>query len=381
MKNSDPLTEIHSSLREIETKGPRPVYLISGSEDYFVYKAREAIRSAIEEKVVGAGIEYLDGDNLDVNDLVCRLNSPSLFDPFRIIVVRNYPFFRSKPAPNDEKKFLNWLNNTTGKKGRLSTVLICTADKLDKRLSLVKTVEKSGKILVFNAAQTYERGVFQKDPYFNVAKAFLAENKKSINPKAWMILRQRAANNLWAVMNALEILICFCPDKQEITPAMVDTMIAVGEDLPVFCITEALGERNAQDLRLHLESLLSTGTPAVMINKLLTSRIRSLIIMKEMMESVSQAPIKSDLKYWDFQREILPSLKDRMQTNPILTDLIGSTHPYAMYQHCLQAQKFSRSNLSRALIELSGVDFSLKSSSKSPLVMFEMALLPLCYSN
>ena len=380
MKKTDSLAEINLTIKEIHAQGPLSVYLISGTEDYFVLKAREAIAKSISDRNRGTGIEYLDGENLDMNDLICKLNSPSLFEPFQIVIVRNFPFFKSKPSAVDEKKFLGWLSATATGKGRLPATLICTTDKLDKRLGLVKAVEKSGRLLVFDTPQTYERGDFQKDPYIVTAHQFLSENKKSIQPSAWMLLRQRVANNLWAVMNALEILVCYSPAEREILPEHVDTLIAPGDDLPVFSVTEALGERNVKELRIHLETLLMAGTPPVMMNKLLTSRIRGLLIMRELLESLRLTKIRPDLKYWNFQKEIFPLIQDRLQVDPGLAELLGSSHPYAIYQHCIQASKFTRSDLTRALIELSGVDLALKSSNKSPLVMFEMALFPLCYS-
>jgi DNA polymerase III delta subunit len=84
------------------------------------------------------------------------------------------------------------------------------------------------------------------------------------------------------------------------------------------------------------------------------------------------------MEFWRFKNEVLPSLKNLLAEDTVLASQLEGIHPYPLYLSLKQVSKFSAEKLMHCLIELAGVDFALKSSTKSPLIMLEMALLPLC---
>jgi len=155
-------------------------------------------------------------------------------------------------------------------------------------------------------------------------------------------------------------------------------MIAVGDEIPVFSITEALGNRNPKQLRERLESLLMTGTAPLMINKLLSSRIRTLLAAKSILSKQQIANWKSSIEYWNFRKNVLEHLNDVINNNSSWLNVLGGRHPYSLFLAFKEAEKFRSDILRRGLVELAKVDLALKSSVKSPLVMIEMALMPLC---
>ncbi len=379
MKTVSPFDQITSLVASIREGKIHPVYLFSGEEDYFIFKARQMVSNALLKLKHGDQSELVDGANISITDLIANLNSPSLFDPFRVLVVRNAPFFQSKPNVYDEKKFISWLEQSVKHPGNIPAALICTAQKIDKRLGLVKRIKKHGVILTFETPPGYVRGDTAKDPYYFYIQRLLKSTGKNISAEAWMQLRQRVPNTLWAIVNAVEILIAYTGEKKGIDKTDVETLIAPGADLPVFAVTEALGNKDVEKLRESLAGLLNSGTSPLIINKLLSSRIRVLLLSKAILASGKVPSGIPQMEFWRFRNNVIPLIKELFKNDPELDALLGQLHPYVLYKGLQQAATFSERKLNQCAIELAGIDMALKSSVKSPLIMLELALIPLCY--
>jgi len=233
-------------------------------------------------------------------------------------------------------------------------------------------------MLEFKPSESYERGDIKRDPYYPIILKQLQDAGILIRREAWHKLRHRAANNLWAVVNAVEVLIAYVQGRSEILQKDIEEVIAGGDDLPVFAVTEALGDRDPKRFRESLQMLLETGTAPLMILKMLTSRIRMLLISKSLLNHADSTKWDVSMEYWRFRQTALPGLKQTIESNPIWSRLTSSQHPYALFTTLKQSVKFSNAELESCLVDLSEVDLALKSTGKSPLVLLEMALLPLC---
>lgn len=377
MKKNNALTNIQTALNAIKRGNICPVYLLTGAEDYLVFRTRKILISEIKKQIPETAVELKDGQKLRMTDLVTELNSPSLFDPFRIILVRDAPYFETKLSAGDETKFLSWLTRQKDDT-QISATLICTARKIDKRIGLVRQIDKLCPVLKFNPAESYERGDIQHDPYYPVIERQLLKAGKRITPKAWFTLRQRTLNNLWAVVNAIEPLIVYTDQAPEIEVNDVNDLVSMGDETPVFAITEALGNKNAKQLREHLDNILMTGTHPLMIMKLLSSRIRMLLSVKSILKKDRFPAWNASVPYWQFRKEMIQSLNKVIDGDASWANVLSGKHPYSLYLTFKQAAKFDLKLLQRGLEELARVDLSLKSSAKSPQVMIEMALMPLC---
>ncbi len=377
MKSENSFDLIHAIESEIGTQSFKPVYMFAGTEDYLVYYARKKTADALKRSRSGTMIEIYDGNELSITDLLAKLNSPSLFEPFRVLIVRDAPYFSAKYS-NRADQLREWFQAASKRVHSLPVIPIFTATAVDNRLAINKTIKKVGHLVEFETAKLYERGDPSKDPYAQPVKQFLTSLNKSISPKAWVALRHRADNNLWCVMNALEVLIAYIEPRNEIAVMDVMDMTAPGDDIPVFALTEALSERKTEEVRISLEKLLETGTPALMINKMLSNRIRQLILIQSMLQSIASQQFQIRMEYWQFKQQIYPPLKAIIDANPMFTEHFGSTHPFAFFQMIQQAMKFKTSALMECFKELAHIDIALKSSTKPPQILLEAAILPLC---
>ncbi len=377
MKASGNLQDVRSVVSAIARKEIRPIYVITGSEDFLVFQARQRIAEGLGGVLSGAGMEVLDGSEVDMATLLHRLHSPSLFEPTQIIVLREARIF--EPGRAEEARALqDWVVRFSEPGLMLPAVLICTAEKIDKRTNLAKLISKTGVLLDFPTPAGYDRGDIQKDPYYPVVREILDGCGKQIRAEAWMRFRQKTANNLWAVMNSINMLISSIDSRPEIQVSDVDALLGFSDDIPVFSITDALGKRDASALSLSLDALLSTGTPALVILKLLINRINVLLASKAFLAKHRTIAWNPKLEYWRFKNDLFPSIQEFARNDPAFVQIISGQHPYALYMTLQQASIFDENRLKHAIYELADIDSAVKSTNKSPLVLFEMALLPLC---
>lgn len=378
MASANPLSDITKTVDDIRAGNMKPIYLLLGDEDYYIYLARKRIASALFSLRRQGVEEQYSGSDISVSQLIGKLNSPSLFEPFRIIVYRDAAFLNSRQETRDTRTIMEWIASSVSRLQSIPAILICTAQKTDKRIKLVKKIKSAGTILEFNQAKAFERGDTRKDPYYPPASEYLADAGKQITSDAWMMLRHRAANNLWAVINALESLIVYLDTRTRIESADVEEMVALGDDIPVFSLTEALGQKDAIKIRSHLDKLLTMGTPALMINKMLSGRIRTLLLAKSLLRRRDMRGWSESQEFWRFRQTVLPGIKTIIGDDPMLKRQLGSLHDYVLFLILKQSGTFTENALVRCIKELTCIDFALKSSTKSPQVLLEMALLPLC---
>lgn len=377
MKSPQNVTDLQSILTAIARCEVSPVYLVSGNEDYLVFKARQQIAEELLRIIPGASFEIIDGSDTDLDSLLNRLNSPSLFEPTQIIVLRDARIFDAGKSDN-LKPLIDWINRFNVAAQTPPAVLICTVDKVDKRTGSMKLMSKMGVFLEFQTPAGYDRGDIQKDPYYPVAAEVLTSVSKRIRSEAWMRFRQKTANNLWAVMNSLDMLISSLDSHPEIEVQHVDALLGFSDDIPVFAVTDALGKRDAIALSQSLDALLSTGTPTLVILKLLVNRINVLLAAKAFLKKYTPDRWNSKMEYWRFKNEVYPTMKSAADQDPAFSQSISNQHPYSLFLTLQQASLFDFTQLKHAIFELAEIDVAVKSTNKSPLVLFEMALMPLC---
>jgi len=381
MADNNPFDSILSMVDSIHDGNLKPIYLLVGEEEYYKFLARKRISQAVLKIRPAGVIQTYDGTDMTVSQLLGNLNSPSLFEPFRVIVVQNPPFITASQDNPAVKNLLEWIKKAAENINSVPAILICTVKQLDKRLKLGKQVKKSGTIMEFQPAKTYEMGDTRKDPYFPPCVDFLNEAGKRITGEAWMILRHRAPNNLWAVMNAIETLFLYTGSRTVVEADDIEATIPTSDEIPVFSLTEALGKRDVLKLREQLEKLLITGTSPLMINRLLSNRIRLLLLIKFLLKHPKLRGWRRSEEYWRFRKSTLPVFKELISEDKMLTNQIGTLHAYVLFLTLQQTIEFTEDKLIICLQELTRVDLALKSSPKSPQIMLETALLPLCREN
>ncbi|HVB23304.1 MAG TPA: DNA polymerase III subunit delta [Ktedonobacteraceae bacterium] len=216
------------------------------------------------------------------------------------------------------------------------TVLVVLLDELlDAKNVIYKAAEQYGKII----QSTLPRGAAVESWITKRAKA----TGVSITPEAAAMLANFIGNQLRLLANELNKLATYVGNGATITADDVRQLSAQVQEARIFDLTDALAGRNRKQALDILHDLLSDGEPPLKLISLITSQVRSLLLVKE--------------------------LSQKGMRGPQIATTIGVA-PFIAEKSLRQVAKFSASQLENTYRQLLSTDAALKRSRMAP----EMAL-------
>lgn len=288
--------------------------------------------------------------------------------------------------------------------------LVVTADFVDKRRGLFKAIRKTGVIVdcsVPRGSRKADR--MAQDALLNErAKAILAKRKKSLDPPAFQAVREMTGFDLRTFAANLEKLVDYVGERRRITVDDVSAVLKRTKQDPIYELTGAIADRNLPAALFYLRSLLSENLFPLQILAALTNQVRKLILAKGFVESPAGKAWQRGTPYPVFQDRVMPvirqydkNLEDRMAEwadllspkEPSRTgaksktakaapaDLLiakSSKSPYPVYLTILKSDRFSGSELTEILEDLSDADRRLKTTGQNPLRILEAVIIRIC---
>ncbi len=216
------------------------------------------------------------------------------------------------------------------------TVLVVLLDELlDAKNTLYKAAEQYGKIV----QSTLPKGAAVENWITKRAKAIGV----SITPEAVSMLANFIGNQLRLLSNELNKLATYVGKGATITADDVRLLSAQVQEARIFDFTDALAGRNRKQALDILHDLLADGEPPLKLISLITSQVRSLLLVKE--------------------------LSQKGMRGPQIATTIGIA-PFVAEKSLRQVAKFNSSQLETTYRQLLATDAALKRSRMAP----EMAL-------
>lgn len=216
------------------------------------------------------------------------------------------------------------------------TVLVVLLDELlDAKNILYKAAEQYGKMI----QSTLPKGAAVESWITKRAKAIGV----SITPEAVSMLANFIGNQLRLLSNELNKLATYVGKGATITADDVRLLSAQVQEARIFDFTDALAGRNRKQALDILHDLLADGEPPLKLISLITSQVRSLLLVKE--------------------------LSQKGMRGPQIATTIGIA-PFVAEKSLRQVTKFNSSQLENTYRQLLATDAALKRSRMAP----EMAL-------
>lgn len=219
-----------------------------------------------------------------------------------------------------------------------STILVLTAQKIDKRLKAWQQVSKKGWIEEL------------KPPYDNQLPAWISNEAKnmglSIEPQASSSLADILGVNLMSVVNTLEKIAIYILPRKNITTQDVEEICGSILTKTVFDLAGAIGKRNLSQSLYLLDKLLISGEPIVRLLFMISRHFKMLLICHENLNQ---------------------NISDRE-----LAGKLG-VHPFFVNDYKSQALKMDRKKLFLIQTDLLNADRKLKSTGMvNDLVLTEL---------
>jgi len=287
--------------------------------------------------------------------------------------------------------------------------LIITTDMVDKRRLLFKTIKEKGIIIDCSVPKgerrvdkTAQEGVLREK-----AKEILSEGEKKIDGAAFRAMCEMTGFDLRTFCSNLQKLVVYIGDRKKITTDDVSQVLKRTKKDPIYEFTNAVTDRNIENVLFYLNSLLAGGEISHPLQLLaaITNQIRKLLIIKDFIESSHGGIWNRGVQYNDFKIKIIPLIKDHDQAllnqfaeweknfSPdlpedddlpkkkkkkkpakakISSDLViakNPGNPYPVYQMFRKSDNFTKDELLADLDFISKADLRMKSGNNPKLVL------------
>ncbi len=219
-----------SLLYEIKNRNYKPVYFLMGDEPYFIDLITGYIMDTVlteDQKVFNQTVVY--GKDVDAPAIISAARRYPMNAERQVIVVKEAQDIK------DIEALTVYAENPMK-----STILVVNYKykTLDKRKKLYKIVKAKGEI--FESARLYDNQV----PDW--ISGYLKLKKKTIDPKAAVLLTEFLGAELSKISNELDKLIITMPDSEtQITPHHIEKNIGISKDYNNFELNKALSKRDA----------------------------------------------------------------------------------------------------------------------------------------
>ena len=295
-----------------------------------------------------------------------------------------------------------------------SNHLIITTDTVDKRRGLFKTLSSKGMIVDCSVPKGARRAdqIAQESVLVEKMNAILAASGKTMDQATYLALYEMTGFDLRTFCNNLEKLTIWVGDRSEITIKDVASVLQRTKKDPIYELTNALADRSADSALFFLDSILSSGIHPLQVLSALVNQIRKLLLAKGFVKSRLGEGWQSACPYSYFQKQVMPAIveydrelmdqlenwqnmlneeaisqktgspkKGKKTKVKAATDLLiakNPKNPYPIYLLLKKSDGFSQDKLISDTEVLAEVDKKLKTSSQSPKLVLEKAILSIC---
>lgn len=320
------ITSIWKSIRSGQIA---PVYLLIGTESYFIEKTLDLLKSSLA-KAGESELTFFDLDEVPVDHVIDEADTFPFFSDRKLIIAKNASFLkaaeRGKEKINHDLKLLeSWLENPPSAS---VTVFVAPYEKLDERKKIVKSIKQHAVVVEAKSLQA------------NDLESWLSQEAKSfgkdISRGAVRKLIEMAGTNLTLLSSEVEKMSLYLGAEGEITEELVEGMTARTLEQDAFKMLQAYLDGNISTALSVYYDLLRQKEEPVALAALLASQIRFMVHVYYLQKKGYHA------------QQISKQLK---------------AHPYRVKLLVEKRQSLSEQRLLEVLGDLADIDLQLKTVS------------------
>ena len=324
-------------IRDIEQGEVAPFYFLYGVE---IFYRVEIVQALIHKLITSANrdfnLENFEARETSVGDWVGAALTLSFVGGTKLLIIRN--LHETTLKDSDQKTLLNYIAQPA-----LGSCLVITADKVDRKQKLYKTLTSQKGSVLCETPQ--EAGLI---PWVKRRAKTLGYELKADAARKMV---ERVGSKPGILAKELEKVTIYAGKVKTITASMVGELVGEIKMENAFALTEALKEKKTQKALCLLRNQLAHGEDPLKILGLIAWQYRTLW----------------EVKFYQTQKFEVRKIAEQMGAKPFLIE------------KALQYTKnFNRVALRNGIKSLFLADQELKTSGRNPQGILESLLLKLC---
>jgi DNA polymerase-3 subunit delta len=291
-----------------------------GEEQFLVkWAAKTIAEKHAPQEMAELSRKRLYGSETDADEIISCCETLPLLAERKTVTVEGIAAFGSSgdkaPAGFGEERFAAYLSDVPP-----HCMLIMTADNVDKRKKIYKTVAENGSVYEFTKL---DRGLLATFIEKRLKAAKAKASRAVLNEFIAMTgyLDKGSACTLFNIENEISKLVAHC--NGEIRPDDIYAVMPANASLNIFALSDAVSKGDGGEALRLLNTLLSSGTGEFAILGLLFSQFDLMLSAREMMdEGKTRAEMQRLLGVNEYRLKIAAGHAARFSAGG-LRDIIG----------------------------------------------------------
>jgi len=270
----------------------KPVYLILSEQEFLLQQAVDRLRARVGEVAdLDFNVETFEGETASGDAVAAACNTLPFASDHRLVIVRSIEKL-SKDASDTLAAYASDPAPTC--------VLALSGTKLAKNTRLYKAVDKLGGVV--------ERKTPRGADFIKGVISLADDRGKRMAPDVAEAFVAATGEDLRKVSAELDKLVAFVGDRDQITRADVESVVANTAKTKMWEFTEALADRDCRRSLVLASSLIGGGESVFGLHAMALRTVRDLIAARSLLDrgSASASELSRLLGRPDWQLKRLP---------------------------------------------------------------------------
>ncbi|MBR5969162.1 MAG: DNA polymerase III subunit delta [Lachnospiraceae bacterium] len=249
---------------DIKTGTFRPLYLITGEEEYLRKQVKTNLRNALCEGGGENNLLRVKGEKTDPQEIIAFASTMPFFAKRRVVIAEETGFFKK-----GSEDLAEWLKQPPD-----TAVLVFVESQIDKRTALYKAAVKRGREI---SCDRQTPGNIRLWAGSRLKKAGRKFSERTLDH-----FLSGLSGDLMHIESELNKLIDYTEGREEITAKDVDKITSGITTSYIFALTDALAERNADEAMRQYVRMLQTQEEPNHILAMIARQFHMLLQVKEL---------------------------------------------------------------------------------------------------
>jgi DNA polymerase III subunit delta len=327
------------ALKAIKKKDFSPIYLLYGTESYFMQDIKEKIEKqfALSD---GTNVSVYDLEETPIQEVIADAEEYPFFSDHKLIVAHHPFFLKAKPDKSAVDHRLESLEQYAQTPAEWTTlVLLAPYEKVDERKKIIKTIKKTGQAVACMPVKEWDLS----DWIVTLCK----ENNILLEDAVTDLLIQESGSDLSMLRSEIEKLALYAGEGAKVTIEMAEPLVSHQQTSSGLKLVDALMAGNLAKAIYIYHDLLKLKEEPIALIALLASQFRTILHVK--------------------------LLKQKGYNQAKMAEVIKG-HPFVIKLALKREAHFSEEELKHILLRAAETDADLKQGRMEKNLAFELLL-------
>lgn len=244
----------------MDFKNPKNVYLLFGEEKYRLKQWEKKFLEAFSDPATAMLNQNIFDNRSAINDIIDACNTLPFMSQYRIVTIKDSGLF-ANGKKNDTEAMAEYLKEISE-----TTLLYFIEEKVDKRNTLYKAVNKIGECIEFTLLKDNE-----------LIDWCIKESGSRLDPATATLLLRNVGGLMEALEGEINKLVQFVPENEKITPVHINQICTIVPEVKIFDMVAAIGEKNTKKALEIYNNMLEAKESPFGILKMISRQFKLLL--------------------------------------------------------------------------------------------------------